>query len=331
MATSSVIVLRAIWMTLAAAQKPADRLFERLGIERSLLADIETRVPFELVIRAWAVAAELAGDDHFGLHFGERISIGAFDVVDYAARSCATLGDALIRLVRYRRLLHDAVYISLETEGDDVTIVHRMVGAHGPGVRHATEASLSSYVARGRALTGVDLTPRAVRFAHAAPADVSELGRVFRSPLTFNAPTDQLVIAASDLALPLEHDDAALREILDRQAEAMIERLPPTSGSFAPEVARALLPMIPDGEPRIADVAARLGMSARSLQRKLAAEGESFTMLVDRVRRDLALRYLENAHLPMRDVAFLVGFSEPSAFSRAYRRWMGHPPTQRPR
>jgi AraC-like DNA-binding protein len=320
-----VIVLRAIH---GALKPPArDALLKRLELTSDILEDVEARVAFDVVLRAWELAAELSDDPFFGLHFGERLPPGAFDIVDYTACSCATLGEAIKRLVRYQRLLHDAVHVSVEERGPELRIAHIMDDARGAGARHAAEAALASYVVRMRVLTGAHVSPREVHFVHAAPRDRGELSRLFGAAVVFDAPSDLLVFDAACSALPLRQADGTLRAILERQADAMVARLPAPNGPFVEIVLRMILRMLPDGEPRLAQAAARLSMSSRVLQRRLSAEGESFQTVLDRARRDLALRYLADPRVTIAETGLLLGFSDPSAFNRAFRRWTGVSPS----
>jgi AraC-like DNA-binding protein len=318
-ATSSVAVLRAIAGALDA--RAAEALLAALGVEPARLEDLDARVPFADVLRAWELAPRLAGDDAFGLHLAQRAPAGAFDVLDYVTRSAGTLGGAFDALARYQRLLHDAVRVSVEAAAEEVVVRH-VTDGHPAGIcRHAAEAALGAWLLRARALAGVALAPLEVAFQHARPADTTEHLRIFGGRVRFAAPRTALVLPSGCLSLPLRTADPALAAILARQADAMLARLPRTEGVIA-EVRRAVV----DGVTGLEAVARRLATSPRSLQRALAAEGTSLARVADDVRREAAIAHVEAGRLGLAEIAFVLGFSEVSAFHRAFRRWTGRTP-----
>jgi AraC-like DNA-binding protein len=168
----------------------------------------------------------------------------------------------------------------------------------------------------------------AVEFSHAAPPGptLERFRKALDAPVRFGAERTQLVLPAAALTLPMRSADPTLAGILARTADAALAALP-TDARLASQVARALHPLLRDDRGHIDEVAARLGMPARSLQRRLRDEGTSFQDVREDVRRTLAERYLQDG-LAIAEVAFLVGYSEPSAFFRAFKRWTGATPIQ---
>ena len=324
MATCSVLLLEAIAGAVAGAGVDRSAFLAELGVAGVALEEPEGRVPLEVLSRAWLLAAERTGDDAFGLHFGARVSFGTFDVVDYAARSSTTAGDAARRLAKYLRILNDAERITLRQDAREGRVLHWIEAPWSPGLRHAAEAALAAYLSRVRALTGVHLVPHAVRFAHRAPARVDEHRRFFGVSVEFGAEHDELVFARTDADLPIVDAERALSRIVDCQADAMLTKLPDEGLKSA--VARCVSEAMRRGEPKLADVAARLCTSPRSLQRRLATEGTTFQALLEDVRREAALGYLADARVELGEVAALLGFSEAAAFHRAFRRWTGETP-----
>ncbi|HYY42110.1 MAG TPA: helix-turn-helix domain-containing protein, partial [Pyrinomonadaceae bacterium] len=168
---------------------------------------------------------------------------------------------------------------------------------------------------------------RSVSFQHPQPADTTEHRRIFRAPVHFDQPRNELVLDRALLALPLARADAGLCALLDRHAQELLARLPQRDDTTA-QVRRLLSDALSGGDPNIAAVARQLGLSARTLQRKLRAEGTSYQDLLDLMRRDLARRYLQERDMAVCEVAYLLGFSGPSAFHRAFRRWTGVTPKE---
>ncbi len=318
--SSSAAVLRAIVAVAGMMGVRPGRFLSLLGVSAAELQDPEQRISFNLLIRAWELAPTLSKDECFGLHFGELVPAGAFDTMDYATKSCSSLGEAFERLVRYQRLVHSVGAVSLERGKESARLAlgihHRAV----PGLAQSVEATLSLYVMRSRALTDTAIVPLEVAFAHAAPADTSEHARVFGCEPRFGATRNQLTFRARDLDRPLVGADTTLLHILERQAETALARLPPRC-EIAERVAQAVAGAI-DGEvPRLSSIARKLGIGARSLQRKLAAAGTSYSAVVDEVRSELARDYLVQSDLGFGEIAYRLGFSEQSAFYRAFRRW----------
>jgi AraC-like DNA-binding protein len=323
--TSSVRVLFALLAVLERAGVDRRRFLADVGIDETVLADDEGRVSFERLEHAWESAPEWTNDSDFGLHFAEQTSMGAFDVVDYAAQSSACIGDAFDRLARYQRLLHDAVRLAIEVRGDSVHIEHR-VDSMAQGIpRHAAEAAIASWVLRARALTKVEIAPIEVSFRHAAPRDCSEHHRILRCPIRFESETNALVLSRQDFARPITTSDSRLGALLDRHAELILARLPPHDG-LVTDVRAALTEAMKSGDASLAAIAKRLGKSTRTLQRRLADEGIRFDEVLEALRRELAFRYLAEPALSIGEVAFLLGYSDTTAFHRAFKRWAGETP-----
>jgi len=323
--SSSVAVLRAIIEVTRLLGVPTSTFLSRLGVSADDLKDPERRIPFALLIKAWALGPELSGDAYFGVRFGERAPDGVFDTMDYATRSSATLGEAIERLVRYQRLVHSVAVLSLEREKEVAHLVNRIRHPPVPGLDQSVEASLSLYLMRSRAVTASHIIPVSVQFAHAAPQDTSEHHRVFGVEPHFDSDCHRLTFRAADMELPVVSADQALLQILDRHADATVARLPPRGGISA-RVARAVADAMRGEVPRLSAIARQLGMSGRSLQRKLEVSGDSYSAIVDEVRCKMAQQYLDESDLAVGEIAYLLGFSEQSAFYRAFRRWTGTTP-----
>lgn len=328
LAASPTVSARIVRMALAFAEHAGverSRLLTAAGLRAEELEDPEARIPLEAEGRVWEEAARLSGDADFGLHAAELLRPGAFDVLDYAVRASPTLGEAVQRLARFNRLLHDMAEIRLEVEGGIARVVHRFPGDPRGAVRQAAEFTVASWVVIGRQATGQDFTPREVGFQHAAPANTEAHRRLFRAPVRFGQDRNTLVLDVGLLSLPLQRGDPGLCAVLDRHAEDLLARLP-RAEPFEEALRRAICEELRGGQPSVAAVAARLHVSGRTLQRRLESAGASFHELVDTLRRELALRHLADPRTSLSEVSFLLGFSEPRAFHRAFKRWMGTTP-----
>jgi AraC-like DNA-binding protein len=323
--TVSVRFPRLLVLALEDRGVDVSAFLERLGIERSLLDNPDARLPTYVDDLLWAAAPALAKDENIGLHLGERLPAAAFDLISYTMRSSPTLGGAFERLARYTKLLRDVAEIGVETHRDDARIRFALAPEGTP--RQQGEFTLAVFVQFCREATRTDVVPRAVEFSHAAPPDLAEHERVFRAPLLFGRPATALVLPRPALELPLVHADAGLLSLLERQIHELVLRLP-QGESVAERARRLIAEELGGGDPSVDTVARHLRMSPRTLHRRLKEAGTSFRLLLDGLRHDMAARYLAEDRLPIAEAAFLLGFSEASAFHRSFKRWTGQTPAE---
>ena len=310
-----------------ARKKGADpaRLAALTGFDPDRLADPDARIPLAQEEALWNAAAELTADEDFGLHAAQEIRPGAFDVLDYAVRTAATLRDALENLVRYNRLVHDIAVFTLTDRRSDCVIEHRFAAPGLTPCRHAAEFTLAAIVQIGTQITALPLRPSAVSFMHPLPPLLLVHEQVFGVKPRFNAPASSLVFARAALAQKVVGGDPGLARIVTAHADALLRSSAPAP-TWTDRVRQRLAEDFARGTTSLGVIARQLAMSERSLQRRLADEGVRFADLVDAVRRDLAMRYIADPGLALGEVAYLLGFAEPSPFHRACRRWTGSTP-----
>ena len=312
----------------ANAGVPPPDLLRAVGLDPAGLDDPDAFVPHARELRLWDEAVRRTGDQDFGLHLAEwaaRFPPDHFDVLAFAVRSSATLGEQYRLAGRYIRLVHEGIYLSLEQEGS----VARLVHGHTPeriGPRHPVEGMLALTLLHGRQSVGDDLAPQAVCFTHARPDRVSEQERVFRAPVHYGCPRNELVLDRALLDRAQRHAEPRLLRILDRQLGDLLSKRP-RDASFRDRVARCMMDDLPEREPVVAAIAPKLHMSARSLQRRLQREGTSFAEVLSDLRRELAQRYLTDPRISISEVAFLLGFLDVTSFHRAFKRWTGCAPS----
>lgn len=330
-APKPTVLARLGGLVLAAAQArgvDVATLRQRTGFDPGVLADPDARIPLALENALWNVAAELASDPCFGLHAVPLVKPGVFDALDYAVRTAPDLLSGLQRLARYNRLVHDIATFQVIDEGTRVTVEH---GFALPGLspcRHASDFTLASLPVVAAQMCGERVSVLAVRLAHPAPPDVQPYVDTFGVMPRFGAAVSALVFDAERLRRPLPQADAGLSRIVTAHAERLLaERTPADAGQgMVARVARLVGERIANGPPALSDIARTLHLSERSLQRQLEAEGTRFSALVEQVRHDLALRYLADHRLALGEVAYLLGYAEPSPFHRAFKRWTGMTP-----
>jgi AraC-like DNA-binding protein len=323
--TVSVRFVRLLALALEARGVDVGAFLGGLNVERATLDDPDARLLTRIDDALWTEAERLSGDACIGLHLGEHIPLSAFDIMSYTLRSSPTLRGAFERLARYIRLLHDVAEIGVHAQRGSARVSFRLGPAGTP--RQQGEFTLAVFIGFCRRATGTDVVPRAVEFSHAAPADVTEHERIFRSPLLFGRSSTALVLPREALDLPLAEADPGLLSLLERQIHELVARLP--QGESVGDRARRLLAgELSGGEPTVETIARRMRMSPRTLHRRLKEEGGSFRAMLDGLRRDMAARLLAEDQMPIAEAAFLLGFSEASAFHRSFKRWTGRTPAE---
>jgi AraC-like DNA-binding protein len=290
--------------------------------------DPDARAPEHVVEAAWRMAATLTHDAAIGILVAESLPRGALDLVEYAFRSSASLGDGLGRLARYGRILSDRVVARTETNDESMLLLLRDVGRTRLHPAR-TEFGLAIAMKLARDGTGHNLIPRRVCFAHQAPADDYEHRRFFGTRVRFSAGSNSLLLPARDARRPLLDADDALAAIVRRRLEGVLAAQDArASGPLSGRVRRVLIESLGRTSVTPDTNAEAFGTTRRTLSRRLAAEGTSFRELHDDVRAEFARVMLGDQSSSVADVAFFLDYSEPAAFHRAFRRWTGRTPGQ---
>lgn len=301
------------------------RACAEVGLDPAAPTDAAERVPLTVLHALWEVVTARAGRLDLPLLLAERYSPGDYALLGFAALTSPTMAEALRQVERFMALWTDEPALQLSPNGW-VSVRYREALTDRPGVHRATEATLAEVLQAARCVTERPIAPREVRFAHPGPAGaLPSFERFFRAPVRFSQPATEMSFDKADLVLPLRQTDPQLRLFLEGLAtEALRGRagLKTVREQLRPLLAEEL----PRGVPEIEAVARRLAMSGRTLRRRLAEEGTTFREEIDATRAELARRYVGDGRLALSEVAFVLGFSEPSAFHRAFKRWMGRTP-----
>jgi AraC-like DNA-binding protein len=320
----AVAFLRALVDRTESAGVDATAVLRDAGISRAILADPNGWVPVDAMARAWILASERATDPDFGLHGAETLPIGVYGVLEFATISSPNILETLERVARYYRLMGAMSELGLEVSRDRARVTLRPVLSIEPArLRHYHEYTLGFLVARGRMLGGEAVKPSEVRFMHPAPASTAEHARVFRAPVRFAQPMNELVVPRAVLDLPLRTANPAAFVALGQAGETMLGGDANDMLEGARAATRAALD---GGDVRLETVARRLRVGSRTLQRRLRENGTSYARLLDQVRSETARRWVEQKTMSFGEIAFGLGFSEPSAFHRAFKRWTGVTP-----
>jgi AraC-like DNA-binding protein len=317
--------IQAIVRTLDAQGINGTELALRAGINPRVLRNGEERAFQPAVTRLWAAAVEATGDPCFGLQVPRFVNPVTFHALGYAILASPNLKAAFQRAIRFQRLISDATNQKLELVGDRYRFIIERTSPLGPP-HEAVDAFVATAVRTFRGLTGPDpINPLVVYLRRSEPTPSELYYKIFRCPITFDAPLDALEYARKDVESPLPYGNAELA----RQNDAIVaDYLARTGrvGSLSDRVHSLLVEHLPDGGPSEATIAQRLCMSPRSLQVQLAQEGSSYKALLNRARQNLARSYLQQGRHTIKEVAFLLGFSDAATFTRAFRRWTGQSP-----
>ena len=299
-------------------------LLRACSLTPEMLADADARITPAQFCVAWAEAVRLAGTPHLALRIAEATPPGAFGIVEYVCRSAPTVGAALAQWARYLNLLDDAVEVGLVHEGDCTSL--RVLAESEAPAPASHELCFALVVLHARRLTSAPFRPIRVCFDHRARGDVAPYAAFFDAPVTFGARTTELVMPTAAMDTKLATSDPALLAILTRAATELLGK----AGGAPPIVAqvkRVLWEALREDDADVGKVARRLGLSPRSLQRRLKDEGASFQGVREEARAEAAQRYLDDG-LSIAEISFLLGFSQPSAFFRAFKRWTGVTPLE---
>jgi AraC-like DNA-binding protein len=296
-----------------------DALLRRSRLEEQELNDPDARVSMDKIWGLWSALVDSVDDPALGVRLVESIDVRDLGLVGYMMACSPTLRQALRCLVRYGRVLTDTFRLELLEDAQPPRLVHAIVPT-ATALRHPVDSRLGSVVAVARQITRTDLVPLEVRFSYEQPSDTAELQRYLRSALSFGRDEDAVLFRDQDLDLPVEGADETLGQYLNRLAEATLDELGGEQ-SFLDRVREVVWTELSRGAPSVRRAAELLSVSTRTLQRRLGEAGTSFTALVDELRRQMAVRLLRNRDLAIYEVAFLLGYSEPSTFYRAFRRW----------
>jgi AraC-like DNA-binding protein len=295
-----------------------------VALDAELLDNLEARVPLETASALYEEAARRTGDDAFGLHVAERSDWFAFDALGLAIATKRNLREAFEHLAPAIAALQ-GTRMALETIGEAAHLRVELPEEPLRPCRHRTESYMARVVRTMELATGVRPRLRRVAFRHKRSGDISEHERIFAAPLAFGAPTNEIVSDAALLEIPLVRADPHLSTVLDQHVRDLAARMPAVQAT-ADQVTRYVREAFPRGDFGLESIGRRMGMGARTLQRWLSTEGTSHRQIVEKVRHELALRYLVETAMPIKEVAALLGYSELRAFYRAFERWTGLAP-----
>jgi AraC-like DNA-binding protein len=315
-----------------AVRKGADRqaLMDKAGLNAEELADQDGRVPMAKYVALMRAGIALSGDPALALHFGEAINIARVSIIGQIGRASETMSEAFVQLNRFVRLVveteNSGDYRFQKIDRDGATwIVDTRLNANA--FPELTESAFAQLICHTREFGHDSNKPmvKLVHVTHARPKHWQEYERVFAAPVEFGRDWNAMQVEPEWTEYRVAREDQYLGTILRGHAEGLLKELE-ASRTVRAQVEAILLPRLPAGETGVEDIAAKMGVSRQTLYRKLKDEGVTYEQALDRLRRRMALHCLNDRKLSVNETAYLVGFSDPAAFSRAFKRWTGSSP-----
>ena len=323
--TNNASLLMGLWNIVESYGIDPVPLFREMNLNPELIKQPGGRYRLDSIDNLWRKASEIIDDPCFGLKAAEYWHPSNFGALGYAMLASNTLRTALERVDRYHRFLSDERFIEL-IETEEGLTYSLIFSDEKRDIPARNDAMLAVTMSMCRTNYIEDLAPVSVTFTHPKPSCSAKFYEYFRSPVVFEAPANSLTLPIEAVDKSLPGSNPQLAELND---QVMIEYLAELDHDrIAEKVKAVIIDQLPSGNVTDENVAQALYMSSRNLQRQLQSAGTTFNSLLNEIRQDLAQKYLKDQNISMTEIAFLLGFSESSAFSRAFKRWIGVTPTQ---
>jgi AraC-like DNA-binding protein len=294
-------------------------LLTAIGLDQGALDDPDRRISCEAMGALFSTVQRMRPIKNLALHLAVETPLGAYPLLDYLIVTSNTVGDGLRQFARYFQLVSAPIAIEIRENENPVRMI-----VSAPNNPFAVEYTTTLTVLNLRRETNDKIRAEYIALAH-KPDDAAEMAELLGCRVQAGAAWSGLALSGEAWRMPFRRRDPVLRELLERQANEIVDRLP-AGDPVVVDVRRALAKRVAGGDSRIDEVAQGLAMTARTLQRRLAAAGVSYQDLLEETRREAAEKYLAGSALSIAEVSYLLGYSEPSVLHRAFKRWKGMTP-----
>ena len=306
----------------------SDDLFRRAGLDPARLAQPLARFSYSAIQRLWAIALESSDDPCFGLRVASYWHPTTFHALGYSWLASRNLEEAIERLVRYSAVVNTAAkgLLRIERSNDAFCLIADVSQVNPQPLPVAMESGMATILGMCRSAYGGHFRPKALELYHAETASAKQLAELFDAPVRYSQAEYALVIDPAVVSKALATANPELVRVNDQVVTEYLARL--DRDDIVMRVRLELIERLPDGRVGESEIADALNLSLRSLQRKLGKQGVSFSRLLDDTRRDLGMQYVLSPQYSLNEIAYLLGFTEPANFSRAFKRWYGEPPSR---
>src|SRR4249920_103756 len=300
-------------------------LLRKAGLTHQQIDNPGTRLAVKNQIRFLDLAATTLKDNCLGFHLAQKFDLRMSGLFHYVLASSEALGEALQRGVRYSAIVNEGITLKLREE-KEIGINFEYAGVTRHTDRHQIEFAMATLVRTCRQLTNHQLPARRASFTHQRGDDTSEYRTFFGSDVRFGAAVDEVAFPTSIRQIPVVGADPYLNELLINYCDQALAARSTKRRSFGSSVENVIALHLPHGNARVGEIARKLGVSQRTLARRLTSEGLTFAGVVQRLKSDLAKRHLADETLSISEIAWLLGYQNVSAFTHAFKRWTGKAP-----
>jgi AraC-like DNA-binding protein len=314
-----------IWRLLESYGYDPEPVFLDCGIDTKAIKEPENRIAYAVMSRVWNIAVEKVKDPCIGLRVARYWHPSDMNALGHAWIASRNLQESFERLARYIRCLTDAAEIKIEDNADRFNVIY--VNKINPEVSYTLiDAVMTIMIKMSRLNYGDHLEPQEVRLRHPAPACSDKYELLFNSKVIFNSPENALCFSRADFKKPLLSSNPYLAEMNDQILIKYMAKL--DKENLVSQTKTKILDMLPSGKVTDDKVARELFTSVRTLQRHLKKKGTTFQTILNETRKDLAVQYIKEPGIRLEEIPFLMGFTDYSVFSKAFKKWTGYAPSE---
>jgi len=320
-ATALTSWVKAIQKALEKAGCDSKSLIEQAGLDLQALNDPDARYSLKQTAHLWKLATEATQDSCFGLKVANQVNQHTFHILGHSLATSITLKELFLRIIRYFRLVTDIPELEFYEKNQNHYFVIHVPDEVQP---ESIDAFISVFIRSSRALQGSLFSPLRIELRRSEPVDIETYRNILKAPLVFNAPKDMIVFDTASIELPLEGANPLLSREYDEIIMRYLARF--DKENIQARIKVKIIENLAAGEIQQQEIAKSLGLSTRSLQRKLSLENTTYSEILDNTRQELAISYVNNNTYSITEIAYILGFTDVSSFTRAFRRWTGLSP-----
>jgi AraC-like DNA-binding protein len=325
--STSGVLVRLVSARIAEAGIELKPLLAKCGLTVQQVKDRATRFEADNESKFVNLAAQVLGDDFLGFNLARTFDLREIGLTYFVLASAETLGEAFPRVARYSRIVNEGIVIRYAA-GKQTTLTLDYVGITRRLYQHEVEAWITALIRTFQQLTGTSLAPSTVKFIHYRDKLPSDLNRLLGAHVSFGADSDEFSFPAAVKNMPIVSADPYLDKILITYSEEVLSRRGTPSSTFCSNVENAIAVLLPHSKPKMSDIARKLGITRRTMARRLSSEGLTYSGVLSDLRYELAKHYLGEQGLSISRIAWLLGYHEVSAFTHAFKRKSGRTPNQ---